>query len=123
MQPVACIHCGYNYMRRTTEPDAIRLCNSCEVRENLRNPKKEDKMQHIEILIKIPQADYVKIEEVCINEGKNASRYFLELHYANEAITEEMKKYKSEINKKNDLSSIKHEDPINYIKIKDKKKI
>ena len=80
MQPVPCIHCGYNYMRRTTEPDVVRLCNSCEVRENQRNPKGENKMQTIDILIKVPQKEYIDIEEYCINNGIDSIKYFLSLH-------------------------------------------
>ena len=74
MQPVPCIHCGYNYMRRTTEPDVVRLCNSCEVRENQRNPKGENKMQTIDILIKVPQKEYIDIVL------KKADGYYHEVH-------------------------------------------
>jgi hypothetical protein len=82
MQPVPCIHCGYNYMRRTTEPDAIRLCNSCEVREQQRNPKGEKKMETIDILIKCPNHVYRDIEEYCINKGTNPSDYLLKIYYS-----------------------------------------
>lgn len=82
MNPVPCSHCGYNYMRHTTDPEAPRLCNSCDVREQKRNPPRDTKMQNIDILIKVPQEEYVKIEEYCINNGIDSTKYFLQLHYA-----------------------------------------
>lgn len=86
MQPVPCIHCGYNYMRRTNEPDAVRLCNSCEVRENIRNPQGK-KMDTVGILIQAPKEVQIEIEEYCIANGKDFTKYFLELHYASKGIT------------------------------------
>jgi hypothetical protein len=50
------------------------------VREQQRNPKGEKKMQTIDILIKVPQAEYVDIEEYCINNGIDVTKYFLSLH-------------------------------------------
>ena len=66
-------------MRKSTEPDIVRLCNSCEVRENQRNPK-EEKMKTIDILIKVPQSEYIDIEEYCINNGIDVTKYFISLH-------------------------------------------
>lgn len=80
-----CIHCGYNYMRRTTEPDSIRLCNSCEVRENIRNPQGK-KMETVGILIQAPKEVQIEIEEYCIANGKDFNQYFLDLHYASKGM-------------------------------------
>lgn len=79
MQPTPCLHCGYNYMRKT-ENDDLRLCNSCEVRENIRNPK-EKKMETVDILVKCPTDTYRDIEEKCINLGTNPSDYLMTLYY------------------------------------------
>ena len=79
MQPTPCLHCGYNYMRRT-DFDDLRLCNSCEVRENIRNPK-EKKMETVDILVKCPTHIYRDIEEKCINIGTHPSDYLMTLYY------------------------------------------
>lgn len=82
MNPVPCAHCGYNYMRHNNEPEALRLCNSCDVREQKRNPPGEKKMDTIDILVKCPKNVYTEIEEICINSGTNPSDYLINLHYA-----------------------------------------
>lgn len=89
MQPVPCNHCGYNFMRRDLTPDAPRLCNGCEVRENQRNPKGK-KMDTIGILIQCPKDEHIVIEELCINQGIDLTRYFLELHYGSQAAIKTM---------------------------------
>ncbi len=83
MQPVSCNHCGYNYMRHNLDPNTPRLCNSCEVRENQRNPKGNNKMDTVDILIKFPRDEQIEVEEFCINHGIDYSHYFLELHQVN----------------------------------------
>ena len=79
MEPIPCIHCGYNFMRRTLDPHAPRLCNGCEVRENLRNPKAK-KMETVAILIQCPKTTQAEIEEYCLSHGLDFSKYFLSLH-------------------------------------------
>lgn len=71
-------------MRRDLTPDAPRLCNGCEVRENQRNPKGK-KMDTIGILIQCPKDEHIHIEEHCINQGIDLTRYFLDLHYIRKA--------------------------------------
>ena len=90
MQPVPCAHCGNNFMRQTLDPEAPRLCNSCKLREDKRNPQKEDNMTTIDIVITVPREDHIAIEEHCINQGMDLSRYFLELHHGMKAMKEEM---------------------------------
>lgn len=80
MQPIPCAHCGNNFMRTTIDPEAPRLCNSCDLRENIRNPKKEIKMDTIDIVITVSKQDQIEIEEFCINEGLDFSEYFMNLH-------------------------------------------
>lgn len=91
MPPIPCAHCGVNFMRTTTDPEAPKLCNNCLFREEQRNPKERDKMKTVEILIKCPQETQIEIEELCINQGINFSRYFLELHYASQSAIATMK--------------------------------
>ena len=79
MHPIPCNHCGYNYMRQTTDPEAPRLCNSCAIREEKRAPTKKDHMQTIDIMIKCPVQIHAKIEEYCICKGISLSQYFLGL--------------------------------------------
>jgi hypothetical protein len=78
-------------MRGNLDPEAPRLCNNCLIREEKRStPKKEDNMSTIDIVVKCPREDQIKIEEYCINHGMDFTRYFLELHYASQAATETM---------------------------------
>lgn len=81
MQPIPCNHCGYNFMRQTIDPEAPRLCNSCNIKEQSRTQKGE-KLETIDILIKVPKDIYVKIEEICINKGINITRYFTDFIYS-----------------------------------------
>lgn len=85
MTPVPCHHCGYNFMRSSMNPEEPRLCNSCMVRENLRNVDKVKKMEDkiVHIVIECPLDIHKKIEEYCLSNGKSYSQYFLELHHLN----------------------------------------
>lgn len=80
MQPIPCAHCGINFMRQTPDPEAPKLCNSCILREERRVPTKKDMMKTIDIVIKCPVAIQAEIEEYCINNGMDFSKYFLSLH-------------------------------------------
>lgn len=80
MHPIPCNHCGNNFMRHNLDVEAPRLCNNCEVRENLRNPKREVKMSVVSILIQCPKEVQIEIEELCMINGTNFSQYFLSLH-------------------------------------------
>lgn len=74
--PVPCKHCGYNYMR--ANEDQFGLCNNCIIAEERRNPKKgEIKMESIDILVKCPKDAYAKLEEHCINDGKDLSTFII----------------------------------------------
>ena len=93
MHPIPCAHCGVNFMRPLPDAEAPKLCNNCLVRQQLANPRKEEVMSDtVEILIKCPRQDQIEIEEICINQGIDFSRYFLELHYGSQAAIQEMKK-------------------------------
>lgn len=83
MQPIPCAHCGINFMRHNINSENEKLCNNCIVREEIRNPKKEKIMDMVEILIKCPRKIQINVEEICINQGIDFSRYFLNLHEAN----------------------------------------
>lgn len=97
MPPIPCAHCGVNFMRGNLDPDAPKLCNNCLVREEKRStPKKEDNMSTIDIVIRCPREDQIKIEEYCINHGMDFTRYFLELHYGSQAIVETLKEQAQE---------------------------
>lgn len=80
MSPLPCAHCSMNFMRTNLDPDAPKLCNNCIVREELRNPKKGEQMETVEILIKCPKEIHAQIEEFCMSRGKDYSKYFLNLH-------------------------------------------
>lgn len=95
MQPIPCNHCGYNFMRHNLEADAPRLCNSCDVRENQRNPKGK-KMETIGILIQCPRDEHIVIEELCINQGIDLTRYFLELHHGSQSAIAAFKEVQEE---------------------------
>jgi hypothetical protein len=83
MPPIPCAHCGVNYMRHTNDPNDPKLCNNCVVREERRAPKMKEKLETIDVLIKCPKHVYTEIEEICINTGINATKYFLHLHSTN----------------------------------------
>jgi hypothetical protein len=91
--PMPCAHCGMNFMFHNLDKEASKLCNNCVVREDLRTNKKKGNMQkNINILISCPEQDQKEIEEYCMQNGIDYSRYFLELHYSNQIALEEMKK-------------------------------
>lgn len=77
-------------MRQTTDPEAIRLCNSCDIRENIRNPPTEKKMETVDILIKCPIKTQAEIEEYCMSFGMDFSKYFLELHEKHGAVKKDL---------------------------------
>lgn len=77
--PIPCMHCGYNFMRQSPRSEE-KLCNSCCIRENLRNPKQEPKKMNIDILIKCPCDMHKEIEEACLEMNIGLSEYFLALH-------------------------------------------
>lgn len=70
-------------MRQTIDPRAPRLCNNCALREDSRTNKREDKMTTVDILIKCPRDTHIAIEEMCIAQGIDFSRYFMQLHADN----------------------------------------
>jgi len=80
MHPIPCSHCGYNFMRQTLDPEVPTLCNNCSLKEELRNPKKEKRMETVDILIKCQKQVQNEIEEICINRGVSFTKYFLDLH-------------------------------------------
>ena len=83
MPPIPCSHCGNNFMRPTIDPEAPKLCNNCAIREEKRTSKGDIAMQELDILVRCPQDVYAKIEEICVSEGTNPSKYFMSLHDAN----------------------------------------
>lgn len=93
MNPIPCSHCGRNYMRPTLDPEAPKLCNGCSIREEKRNPK-GNIMETIGILIQCPKQVQIEIEELCINQGIDFTRYFLELHYGSQSAIAAMKEHK-----------------------------
>lgn len=96
-------------MRPTTDAEAPKLCNNCILKEEQRNPRKEVvKMDCVEILIKCPRQDQIEIEEICINEGKDFTRYFLELHYASQTAKGLMKD-QSNLSKLSEMDDKKEE--------------
>lgn len=79
--PVPCCRCGMNFMRRDLNPEALRICNNCSLKE--RNPiKKENSMSEdvMSVKITLPRLALIQIEEICTNDGIDLSRYFLDLH-------------------------------------------
>lgn len=80
--PVPCAHCGTNFMRRNLDPDAARICHTCE----LKSPQKP-KIYHRgadvdkpKMLIEIDLKTQAEIEELCLKEGISFSKYFMEAH-------------------------------------------
>lgn len=120
MHPIPCNHCGNNFMRPTLDPEAPRLCNNCTIREEKRNPKKAETMSTVDILIKCSREEQIEIEEICINQGIDFSRYFLELHHGSQAVIEAARECKG-----GDIPEgeepMNHE-PIREVKNKGKKK-
>lgn len=80
MNPIPCAHCAVNFMRTTPDPEAPKLCNSCLLKEEIRNPNKEKKMDTVNIVIKCPKTVQHAIEEYCINSGIDFTQYFMSLH-------------------------------------------
>ena len=91
MHPIPCSHCGNNFMRQTTDPEAPKLCNNCVVREHIRNPTKDKFMEVVDILITCTRKEQIEIEEICINEGIGFTQYFLQMHHSNQEIIRSMK--------------------------------
>lgn len=91
MQPIPCAHCAINFMRTTPNPEAPKLCNSCLIKEERRNPKMNENLDVISVLIKLPRKIHHDIEESCINQGVDLTKYFLNLYeYANECKTNDI---------------------------------
>ena len=87
MNPIPCSHCAVNFMRKSIDPEAPKLCNSCVIRENIRCSeinKKGKKMDenNVNILIECPKEIQKEIEEICLNNNLTFSTYFLQLHNA-----------------------------------------
>ena len=123
MPPIPCGHCGGNFMRPTIDPEAPKLCNNCLIREEKRQIVKEDTMSRVDILIKCSQQDQIEIEEYCINEGIDFSRYFLELHYANQNNIKEMQRLLKQHNEpKEEIPVVETEKSSPKLKKKDMKK-
>jgi hypothetical protein len=80
MSPIPCSHCGYNFMRHTIDPEAPRLCNSCNIREKMRTKGTKMNTDTVGILIQCPIQTQIEIEEYCINNGTDFTKYFLWLH-------------------------------------------
>jgi hypothetical protein len=108
MQPIPCNHCGFNFMRQTTDPEAPKLCNSCALREEKRSPTKKDNMEKvITIQIQFPIKIHNEIEEYCINQGISLSQYFIDMH-ARETIFYKEKLRLAEEEKNNSRAIINH---------------
>lgn len=78
--PIPCAHCGVNFMRRDLHIDAPKICNNCILKDQIRNPKKEVKVDKIQVVLEVDQKTHAEIEEICINKGMTFSEYFLNLH-------------------------------------------
>jgi len=92
MPPIPCAHCGHNFMRPTNDPEAPKLCHNCSIREDKRTNKGENKMSNVDILITCPRDLQIEIEEHCINQGVDFTKYFLGLHRENMQLKEDLKK-------------------------------
>lgn len=85
-------------MRTTTDLEKPKLCNNCLLREEQRTPRKEETMQNnVDILIRCTREEQIEIEEICITENKDFSRYFLELHRTKKSINKIMKEPAGEL--------------------------
>jgi|SRR5277367_1785365 len=80
--PIPCAHCGNNFMRRDLDPDAPKLCNNCILKDQIRHPKQEIKLEKVKLLIEVDRKTQIEIEELCTNEGFSISNYFIRLHEA-----------------------------------------
>lgn len=79
LPPIPCAHCGTNFMRKTADPDAPKLCNSCELKEK-NKPKGTKPMSEAKILIDCDRKTQIEVEEHCTNVGISISQYFTQLH-------------------------------------------
>lgn len=107
MHPIPCAHCGQNFMRHTLSQFSNNLCHNCLLREEKRNPKKEEFMETdtIDILIKCPRNIQKEMEEYCIKQGFDFSTYFLQMyHFFNASIQSVEMEEKSCLDKHNQFS-------------------
>jgi hypothetical protein len=82
LPPIPCAHCGVNFMRQSIDPEAPKLCNTCVIRDQQRNPKKVvQTMEKTKLLIEVDRKTQVEVEEICINEGISMSDYFMRIHH------------------------------------------
>jgi hypothetical protein len=116
MPPIPCAHCGTLFMRKDNKESSPKICNSCINKERHKNQNKED-INMMKILIECTPVQHAKIEEICLNEGKNFSEYFLSLHELNSVIDSESLKL-SDIGKMHLL----HEETKEVIENKDTSK-
>lgn len=122
MSPIPCSHCGCNYMRPTTDPEAPKLCNCCLIKEEKRNPKKEYEPMTVDILIKCPRAVQIEIEEMCINRGIDFTKYFLELHVESKSEKEGVENFQKTLqNRKEKVGVYEDEETPNVKKMLHKK--
>jgi hypothetical protein len=84
-QPIPCAHCGTNFMRRSIDPEAPRLCNNCDLKVARAKPKGDLKMENVKILIDCTRKVQIEVEEYCVNMGMSISDYFVSLHDAFQA--------------------------------------
>jgi hypothetical protein len=106
LAPIPCAHCGTNFMRRDIHPDAPKLCNNCSIKDQIRNPKQEIKLEKVKLLIEVDRETQIEIEELCTNLGISISDYLVSLHKTNtstgylycgpEILDSEMKKFHKE---------------------------
>lgn len=91
LAPIPCAHCGTNFMRRSIDPDAPKLCNNCEVKElNKKQSKGETKMESVKLLIECPRKSQIEIEEHCTRQGLSISTYLIGLHDAHMQFVSEL---------------------------------
>lgn len=94
MGPIPCQHCGFNFMR--ANQDAPKLCNNCLLRDQRRNNSKKDETKGgtIDIIIKCSPREHAEVEEYCVREGIDFSRYFLEAHFSFQEALRVVEEYK-----------------------------
>lgn len=87
VSPIPCKHCGVHFMRLNLSEEASRLCNSCELKENIRKQKEASKMKpdKVKMLIEVDRAMQIEVEEECTNKGISISKYFIDLHTLNKS--------------------------------------
>lgn len=78
--PIPCAHCGTNFMRRSIDPEAPKLCNNCELKVSNTKPKEKTNMDNVKILIECTRKVQIEVEEYCVNMGLTISDYFVDLH-------------------------------------------